>query len=117
MKGVWRPGACPGTAYPIHAAAARRRPLLARVFKVRELVELHVIELAVFQTLDTAHVNRLDRIARYRIDFQRPPRAVDLQALEDIHRLVAIDLAVQTSRHLVHRRHAVPGTYRHDIGT
>src|SRR5438477_6913555 len=68
--------------------------LFARVLDVVELVELDVPQLVVL-LLNPAHVDRLHDIARFGIDHDRTARARRLVRLENFHRLVAVDLAVQ----------------------
>src|SRR5882724_11717522 len=66
---------------------------LARVLDLGDGLDLDVEELAA-HLLHFAHVDVLDHVARRRIDADRPARALDHQALDDLHRLIAVDLAV-----------------------
>src|SRR6185312_11862394 len=81
-------------------AAARRRlfifflpgsGLLAGVFHVGKLVELDVVVLAA-HLLDTANVHRLHDIAGLGVDGDGAARARELEALQCLHRLVAVDV-------------------------
>src|SRR5271167_3992530 len=71
-----------------------RSPLLPGVLHVLDLVELGVDQLAI-HALDLAEIDCLDDIAGIGVDHDRAARAVDLEALEGLHRLVAIDLALE----------------------
>src|SRR6187399_1093212 len=66
--------------------------LLAGVGHVLELVELDVPQLATL-LLDAAHIDRLHDVARLRVDGDGAAGTLRLPALDDIHRLVRIDLA------------------------
>src|SRR6476659_2844232 len=80
--------------------------LLGGVFHVCELVEFHV-PVFVAARLDAADVHGLHDVARGRVDGDRAARARELQALQDLHRLVAVDVVAELLHHLGDRRHAV----------
>src|ERR1043166_1884097 len=93
----------------------RRVELLPGVLHVRDGVELHIGELAVLY-FGTAHIDVLDDVARVGIDHDRSARALVLPALEDRHRLVAVEFAVRLFDHIEQRGRAVPAAGREEIG-
>src|SRR6478609_242910 len=81
--------------------------LLPRVLHHWHRLELDVRDLAV-NLLDAAHVLVLHDVARLRIDHDRAARAaIALPTLQQLHRLVRIDLALLRDDDVEDRGHAV----------
>src|SRR5256885_14856634 len=88
---------------------------LPRIFYVRNGLEFDIGKFAV-HVFDTANINVLDDVARGGIDCDRAARAVGAFPIrKNLHRLVAVELALGLFDHLVDRGHAIPATDRKEI--
>src|SRR6266481_6098039 len=103
----------PYTPFTLHPSPFTRL-FLSRILEIRHLLELDVVELAV-HLLHPPDIDGLDRVAGIRVDGDRPARAVELQALEHFHCLVAVEFAVQPAHHFIDRRHAIPAAHGHEV--
>src|SRR5690348_9011186 len=89
---------------------------LPRILDHREGFEFDVGELAV-DLLDPADIDILNDVAGQRIDHERSTWAVGgLVVLEDLHRLIAVELAVGLLDEVIDHRHAVPTLDGDEIG-
>src|SRR6185369_5776090 len=89
--------------------------LLARVFEVRNIVELDVLQLA-GDALGLADVDGLHDVARGRIDADRTAGAGPLHALGGFDELLGVGVAIGLLEHLGDQVHAVVTADRHEVG-
>src|SRR6266508_3537398 len=89
-------------------------PLLDRVLDVLDLVDLDVEQPAA-DLLDAADVDRLDDVARFRIDRDRAARAFPLHALGGGDKPLGVGLAAGLLQGFVDEVHAVPAADAEEV--
>src|SRR5258708_5415163 len=77
---------------------------LSRILHFRKFIELHVPVLAA-ALLHASHVHGLHDVARRRVDRDRPARARELHVLQELHRLVGIEVVAELLHHLADPPH------------
>src|SRR6266571_5468054 len=103
-----RPPACAGS------IALFLYPLLDRVLDVLDLVDLDVEQPAA-DLLDAADVDRLDDVARFRIDRDRAARAFPFHALGGGDKRLGVGLAAGILQGFVDEVHAVPAADAEEV--
>src|SRR5712691_12929953 len=111
LRKTW-PKDNPGSRAP--SVALFLHPLLDRVLDVLDLVDLDVEQPAA-DLLDAADVDRLDDVARFRIDRDRAARAFPLHALRGRDECLAVGLAAGLPQSLVDEVHAVPAADAEEV--
>src|SRR5262245_66244202 len=91
----------PPSSGPSFRGCRQRRPALLRVLHLLVLVELDVDD-PVADLLDLADVDRLDDVARFRIEHHRAARALPRHALGGIDEALALGRAAGLFERLIH---------------
>src|SRR6266704_5737528 len=102
----------PGSRAP--SIALFLHPLLDRVLDVRALVDL-AVEQPAADLLDAADVDRLDDVARFRIDSDRAARAFPFHALGGGDERLGVGLAAGILQGFVDEVHAVPAADAEEV--